>query len=1058
MIEKYDEITNRKIRVFISSTFKDMHQEREIIVNKVFPRLRKELKDRMIEICEIDLRWGIPESASNDGRVLEICIGEVLKCNPFFVGLIGNRYGYVPEDLYIKNLPLEMRKSLGAGRLSGVSITELEIRAGVFAPETKVYASLHIKDCFDMSLCDNPDRMKDLLERIKRFRRCKEYQYKSMEDLEEQVYASLYAYINDIFPAKYEYPYNDTDYYSHLNLLKNCNAKYMPDYDFIYNLTDAIDESTQLVIKGRKGTGKTSTISYMIKSYGVDEDYDVFFHYVSLEGDNNTIQKLYYRLFLFLNYQYDLKINYSENITETQIQQVLSNVKLNRTLYIFIDAVDKLLGNRNYPVQIGNLCNVNKNVKVIYTCTDDRSFDAEKIIGMPDLTDEQIEAIVEVQFRQFGKKIDGHKIRDICNNSMCHNPLFLSILINELRVYGSYDDFNAFFEKVVVMDTVGGLFKFVFDRLCDFLYQNNYETIYVYQVFSLLLCTKNGISESEIFSITKMPPIIWVIIYSSLERFLFESNGVLSLNHDLVRFEMENILLDAQNDSDYSKWARNAIIAAFEKVDNISRKAVELSHQYYVGKDYDRLLKHLSALPVFRYLFENEYYTLIMYFNCLQAYQGQLTAYFTDNAAGYMAQAARLCSVLCQSGCFQACIDIGNFFIKNTDSPEIEISILSDMARSEYKLNSDRYFTASKRYEALIQKYSALYPEDEVGINEHLFKYAIVCSSKGEIDKAIGIYEKVVDTYRENGIYDMLSSWAMGNLANCYYSLGFQSKGESLFNDAINTRIQIFGKCSPEVAWEYCYFWPNLYSEFKVKEAMDMVAEAKDIYGCVFNNTGLELAWAIQNYANMLSVYGEYEEAISNYNISIEMNDAVIEKSRRPHVYSLTAYNNKANAYFLQGDNEKAKQQLETAYKYKLLYNGENHPYTINTIINLANITRDINASIPLYEKGIQALDKSYHLNSIDSYFIYVCMGICCLNNNLDKEAYNCLKTAYSIRRSQNFDITIIDYLLENAAQKAGLAISLDLADVTDLPLKLYLTHNNESEMIIIPEIVQTGR
>ena len=65
MIPAYDKKINRKVRVFISSTFADMQTERNIIVHSVFPRLRKEFSAKLIDITEVDLRWGIPEEDSD---------------------------------------------------------------------------------------------------------------------------------------------------------------------------------------------------------------------------------------------------------------------------------------------------------------------------------------------------------------------------------------------------------------------------------------------------------------------------------------------------------------------------------------------------------------------------------------------------------------------------------------------------------------------------------------------------------------------------------------------------------------------------------------------------------------------------------------------------------------------------------------------------------------------------------------------------------------------------------------------------------------------------------
>ncbi len=48
------------IRVFISSTFRDMQLERDILVKKVFPGTTEDLcREREVTVTEVDLRWGI---------------------------------------------------------------------------------------------------------------------------------------------------------------------------------------------------------------------------------------------------------------------------------------------------------------------------------------------------------------------------------------------------------------------------------------------------------------------------------------------------------------------------------------------------------------------------------------------------------------------------------------------------------------------------------------------------------------------------------------------------------------------------------------------------------------------------------------------------------------------------------------------------------------------------------------------------------------------------------------------------------------------------------------
>jgi hypothetical protein len=82
---------DRVIRVFVSSTFADMHAEREELVKRVFPELRKLCEARGVTWGEVDLRWGIPDE--RQGEVLPICLEEIHRCRPYFIGILGERLG-----------------------------------------------------------------------------------------------------------------------------------------------------------------------------------------------------------------------------------------------------------------------------------------------------------------------------------------------------------------------------------------------------------------------------------------------------------------------------------------------------------------------------------------------------------------------------------------------------------------------------------------------------------------------------------------------------------------------------------------------------------------------------------------------------------------------------------------------------------------------------------------------------------------------------------------------------------------------------------------------------
>src|ERR1700736_5617368 len=83
------------LRIFVSSTFLDLHAERNYLVRVVFPELRERCAKRRLHFTEIDLRWGVTESEASDGRTLAICLDEIDRCRPYFIGLVGERYGVV---------------------------------------------------------------------------------------------------------------------------------------------------------------------------------------------------------------------------------------------------------------------------------------------------------------------------------------------------------------------------------------------------------------------------------------------------------------------------------------------------------------------------------------------------------------------------------------------------------------------------------------------------------------------------------------------------------------------------------------------------------------------------------------------------------------------------------------------------------------------------------------------------------------------------------------------------------------------------------------------------
>ena len=117
---------------FVSSTFRDMQAERDRIQDTVLPALRNWLKDTGEDIMMLDLRWGVDtlhmSEEESSRQVLKVCIDAIDRCRPYVIVLLGERYGWIPDE--------ETVYSTDDQRITdqyepGMSVTNLEIQYSV---------------------------------------------------------------------------------------------------------------------------------------------------------------------------------------------------------------------------------------------------------------------------------------------------------------------------------------------------------------------------------------------------------------------------------------------------------------------------------------------------------------------------------------------------------------------------------------------------------------------------------------------------------------------------------------------------------------------------------------------------------------------------------------------------------------------------------------------------------------------------------------------------------------------------------------------------------------
>ena len=119
-------------KIFISSSFIDMHAERDYLIKKVFPELEEWCEKYKIHLSTIDLRWGVPEDAPQNSTI-EKCLLNIDESRPFFLCFLAQRRGWIPNfDKDISDETVKRYKDIA--EYEKRSATEMEIEHALLRP------------------------------------------------------------------------------------------------------------------------------------------------------------------------------------------------------------------------------------------------------------------------------------------------------------------------------------------------------------------------------------------------------------------------------------------------------------------------------------------------------------------------------------------------------------------------------------------------------------------------------------------------------------------------------------------------------------------------------------------------------------------------------------------------------------------------------------------------------------------------------------------------------------------------------------------------------------
>ncbi|MEK8017703.1 MAG: DUF4062 domain-containing protein, partial [Candidatus Parabeggiatoa sp.] len=291
----------RQVKLFISSTFLGLYDEREVLAKHVFPEIRRRCQARKVEFVEIDFRWGILPKQVDSGEFVPVCFARIDEGRPYFLGLLGERYGTAMQPEQLKNACEKYPHYAWLKDYADRSITELEISQALLPVSERIseadrqvtieqalfycrdpqYAEMQSKPDEYLDTAENREKQQALKQCI-RVQGCQMTDYQKPADLKTLVLEQLWALIDQAYPEGSVPTEREIENLEHDAFAQSRQWVYIHRQSDFKSLTaHALGDSTQpLVILGESGIGKSALLANWAKDYREKHPTDfVFWHF-----------------------------------------------------------------------------------------------------------------------------------------------------------------------------------------------------------------------------------------------------------------------------------------------------------------------------------------------------------------------------------------------------------------------------------------------------------------------------------------------------------------------------------------------------------------------------------------------------------------------------------------------------------------------------------------------------------------------------------------------------------------------------------------------------------
>ena len=570
----------KQLRIFVSSTFNDMTKERDVLVGKVFPMIADYCHKRKAEFIGVDLRWGVTQEQSEKGETVEICMNEIDRCRPLFMGMIGERYGWIPDG-------------------SEISVTEQEILYGALqAPEdTEAFFYLRDKSLTEELYGHFPDDPhQDILkEKIRSSRYTVMDGYRDLQSFAEQVYHDLIGAVDRLILQTEESDPIRQVREDQLFQASRYAAGYIERPSKKAMLDHMMDQRGLVLLLGEEGAGKTAMLSRWVMDHESDPDEYLFIYYVGNAAEKGW-EQIARQLTGELKQAFSL--DYPEPNTKEDLRRavfiLLGMAAKQKKINLIIDQLDALslddgFGLSWLPAELP------EGVCVLITAEEGEVLRRLKLRDHQELFLERLKAqevskIAEEYLASFSKSLSPRHIALLEKSENARNPLYLITLLGEMRHVGKFELLEDQLTNYLSCENHYELFLKVLERLDqDYSGEGNPS---LGNLFGFLQSSRNGLSEAELIDLMGNVPQAWFApVMLELEPFTAVSTGAI---HFTVPGFAEAVRIHYDLTEERVRKTRSELIRWYLDHPDSPRNGYELPWLLDQEKEYDLLYKWIS--------------------------------------------------------------------------------------------------------------------------------------------------------------------------------------------------------------------------------------------------------------------------------------------------------------------------------------------------------------------------------------------------------------------------------------------------------------------------------